>query len=638
MVQLNKNSLEKINLKINKIFNSSFFLIIIGIFILLKTLFFYDNTIAISEEINNQVVIGTIIFIMAIMCAISLLPNKVKIVTTIIIDTLISILLYADNLYFDFSNNMLSVAQISNIQYGDQIMATLPVLLEFKQILYFLDILIIIILLAFKELKIERKKEVTKKQQIIKFAVGSIGAIVFCALGSNYVSQGTKYSYNKNMQVRKATIYGYHIADIINSINFKNQAKYKTYDEMIKQYDELKENLQTTYGKEQYDFKNTLSGKNIIIVQLESIQEFVINKKINAKEITPNFNKFVNENIEFSNMNMQSYSTTADSEHSVMNSIYPMENGMSFSKYYTNTYDDIFKLYNKNNYFTAYMHGNYPTFWNRENVYGRLGINKLEFKEQFSDLSENINGDLSDELLYKQAVEKMEEYKTPFLVNIVSVSSHTPFTLEGLQDRNKISIDVGKYKDTYFGNYLEAVNYADYAFGEFINNLKQKGLYEDSAILIYGDHNGISMYDEELIDFLKQLNPELNDIDIKLNYTKVLCGLKLPGKNNHIEISKPVSKLDIKPTLCYLSGIEDGISLGTNMFENKDYVCLNNERIINDKYYFDENWYEISTGKKVDLDTLSQEEKEKLENYYNNMKKELDISISISINNLLKNK
>ena len=56
------------------------------------------------------------------------------------------------------------------------------------------------------------------------------------------------------------------------------------------------------------------------------------------------------------------------------------------------------------------------------------------------------------------------------------------------------------------------------------------------------------------------------------------------------------------------------------------------------KYYFDENWYEISTGKKVDLDTLSQEEKEKLENYYNNMKKELDISISISINNLLKNK
>ena len=36
-------------------------------------------------------------------------------------------------------------------------------------------------------------------------------------------------------------------------------------------------------------------------------------------------------------MHMQSYSTTADSEHSTITSLYPMENGMSFSKYYTNT-------------------------------------------------------------------------------------------------------------------------------------------------------------------------------------------------------------------------------------------------------------------------------------------------------------
>ena len=38
----------------------------------------------------------------------------------------------------------------------------------------------------------------------------------------------------------------------------------------------------------------------------------------------------------------------------------------------------------------------------------------------------------------------------------------------------------GKYKGSYFGNYLEAVNYADYAFGEFIKQLKQEGLYEDT--------------------------------------------------------------------------------------------------------------------------------------------------------------
>lgn len=623
--------------KVNKIFNSSWFLVIIGIFILLKTLFFYNNTIAITEEIEKELIIGTISFIAILIFIISMLPNKPKIITAIIVDALLSILLFADNLYFAFSNNMLSVAQISNLQYGDQIIATLPVLLEFKQILYFLDIIILVLLLIFKELKIERKKEITKKKKIFKFSVGILGTIIFGFVSTGYISQGTLYSYNKNMQVRKATIYGYHVSDIVNSINYKNQAKYKTYNEMINCYNELKEEYKKEYGEEQYNFKGILKDKNIILVQLESIQEFVVNKKINGKEITPNLNKFINENIEFSNMHMQSYSTTADSEHSVITSTYPMENGMSFSRYYTNTYDDIFKMYNNNNYFTAYMHGNYPTFWNRGNVYGRLNLNKLELKEDFVDLSENINGDLSDELLYKQAVQKMEKYETPFFVNIVSASSHTPFTLNGLQDRSKVDIDVGKYKDTYFGNYLEAVNYADFAFGVFIEDLKEKGLYEDTAILVYGDHNGLSMYDEEMIDFLKQLNPDINDVEIKLNYTRLLCGLKMPGKNKHIEIVKPVNKLDIKPTFSYLSGIEDGIHLGTNMFESKDFVCLNNERIINDKYYFDENWYEIETGKEVDIESLEKEEKEKLESYYNNMKKELDISISISIYNLLKN-
>ena len=54
---------------------------------------------------------------------------------------------------------------------------------------------------------------------------------------------------------------------------------------------------------------------------------------INGKEITPNLNKFLEENIEFSNMFMQSYSSTADSEFSTISSLYPMENGMSYSKY-----------------------------------------------------------------------------------------------------------------------------------------------------------------------------------------------------------------------------------------------------------------------------------------------------------------
>ena len=322
---------------------------------------------------------------------------------------------------------------------------------------------------------------------------------------------------------------------------------------------------------------------------------------------------------------------------------------MSYSKYYSNKYDDIFTMLKKEGYNTSYMHGNYGYFWNRENVYKSFGVDNLELKDKFEDQSENIMGYLSDELLYRQAVEKLETYNMPFFSYIVSASSHTAFTLDGLEDRTKVNIDVGKYKDSFFGNYLESMNYADYAFGIFIEELKKADLYDDTIILVYGDHNGIDMYNEEMLDFLKQTNENLNDVDIKLNYIRVACGIKIPGIEN-LKIEKPVNKLDIKPTFKYLvEGNDENIikeeksererkevSLGTNMFTRKDFVSLNNERIVTSKYYFDEKWFNKIDGTEVILEELPEEERNLLEEYYNDMKQEIEISTSISINNLLK--
>ena len=319
---------------------------------------------------------------------------------------------------------------------------------------------------------------------------------------------------------------------------------------------------------------------------------------------------------------------------------------MSYSKYYSNKYDDIFTMLKKEGYNTSYMHGNYGYFWNRGNVYKSFGVDNLELKDKFEDTSENIMGYLSDELLYKQAVEKLKTYNMPFFSYIVSASSHTAFTLDGLEDRTKVNIDVGKYKDSFFGNYLESMNYADYAFGIFIEELKKAGLYDDTIILIYGDHNGIDMYNE---------NDNLNDVDIKLNYIRVACAMKIPGIEN-LKIEKPVNKLDIKPTFEYLiKGNEEEnilsekqgketeeakerkeVFLGTNMFARKDFVSLNNERIVTSRYYFDEKWYNKIDGTEVILEKLPEEERNLLEEYYNDMKQELAISTSISINNLLK--
>ena len=631
-----KEVINKLKKVVNKVVNSFWFVVIIGIIILLKTIFFYNNTITANEQIENKLIIGTACFITVLICLICVLPNRPRIITVLTVNLLISILLLSDELYYSYSNNVLSLAQITNLQYGEEIISTLPSLIKIKHILYFLDIILILVLITLKKVQLIQKEKKTKKQIIGKILIGVLGIVIFIYIGNDYVQKSKDKSYNKDLQIKDSTIFGYHIYDIESTLNIKNNVKYSNYDEMIKDYEKLKNDYDVRYNQIESYYDGILEGKNIIILQLESIQEFVVDKKINGKEITPNLNKFLRENIEFSNMHMQSYSSTADSEHSTITSIYPMENGMSFSKYFANNYDDLFKMFNNAGYHTSYMHGNYPYFWNRGNVYGRLNLDELNLKEQFDDVSEEISGYLSDELLYKQSVQKLKTYRTPFISYIVSASSHTPFNLEGLQDRSKININIGEFKDTFFGNYLESANYADYAFGVFIDELKKEGLYEDTAILVFGDHNGVNMYDEKLIEFLNMLDNNLTDVDLKLNYTRVLCGLKIPGLKN-LKIEKPVNKLDIKPTLTYLAGIEDGFSLGTNMFGKKDFVCLNNERIISSKYYYDEKWYDIYTGKEVDMENIDEDTKKILNRYYNDMKMELDISNSISINNLLKN-
>lgn len=619
---------QKIKENLNKIVNSNFFIIIVMIVVFLKTILFYKSTICINEKIYINTIQMSIMYILSLFGMLYLLPKKGRNIAGIIMNILISILLFADNIYYSYSSNVLSVLQISNLQYGEEIMSTLPLLLKLPQILYFIDILTLIILIATSIIKIEKGKKSKTKFIVCRTIIGIICMIFFIILSINANSKVLEDPYNRDTQIKKGTIYGYHISDILNAIVGSKQSKYDNKEDMLEDYNLLKDEYNEKYGESYIDIKNSMEGKNVIILQLESIQEFVLNKTINGKEITPNLNKFINENIRLTNMFMQSYSTTADSEFSTVTSLYPVENGMAYSRYYKNNYDDIFKMFHNKGYTTSYMHGNYGYFWNRTNVYNNMEVDYIELKDKFMDISEDIMGYLSDELLYKQAVEKLKEYDDPFISYIVAASSHTGFTLDGLQDRSKVNIDVGKYKDTFFGNYLESVNYADYAFGIFIQELKNASLYDNSVIILYGDHNGLDMYNNEMIEFLKELDSNLTDTDIKLNYIRVLAGMRIPGINN-LRIDKPVSKLDIKPTLAYLCNTEEGVSLGTNMLAKKDFICLNNERIVTDKFYYDEVWSNIETGEIV-------EENEELKKYRDFMQKELEISKSIVLENLLK--
>lgn len=626
---------EKIKKYVNKMINSELFPIILGLMLFFKVALFYKLTIYKVGNYNVSILSKSFIYSMFLMTFFYLFKNRLRFIIGTVANILFSLLLFADNLYYNYSTSLISVSQISNLKYAEQIATSLSDLLSFSHILYFVDIIVVTLLLITKFLKIEKIKERAWKPAIIYVAVM---IMVYSSTIPTYVEAAEQFRYNKKMQLESGTLYTFHYLDVKSNINLRKTAKYKTKEELMPEYNKLKDTYTKNYQEDLYNLKGIAEGKNVIVLQLESFQNFLLYKTINGKEITPNLNKFMQENIQFNNMMIQSYSTTADSEHSAMTSLYPLENGMAFAQYSSNEYNDFFENYKNAGYYTIYMHGNEGSFWNRQNVYSHLDVDELDFIEAFDENSELINEWISDKALFEQAIPKLQNAESPFFASIVAASSHNAFDLPGLENKyDYVDIDVGEFKGIYFGDYLEAVNYTDKQFGMFIEKLKETGLYDDTVLVVFGDHYGMQMYNYEMLDYIEAVDHRYNTVETEINYINVPLGIRIPG-SEHMEINKTVSKLDIKPTICYLTGVEDSFSLGTNMFGDKDFVCLNNGIIVTDDYYYNGTWFYRSSGDALNIDNVDKDIRARLDYYIQCMEDELNISNSVVLNNLLKQK
>lgn len=102
----------KIKKVVEYIFSSRWYVVFIGIVLLLKTIFFYANTVFKNDTIWLWSVRQTCFFIVIIVFPLLLFKKSVRrFEFGMIIDVLISILLFADELYYSYASNILSVMQ-----------------------------------------------------------------------------------------------------------------------------------------------------------------------------------------------------------------------------------------------------------------------------------------------------------------------------------------------------------------------------------------------------------------------------------------------------------------------------------------------------------------------------------------------
>lgn len=321
-------------------------------------------------------------------------------------------------------------------------------------------------------------------------------------------------------------------------------------------------------------------GKNLIIIQLESLQNFVLNLDIDGVEITPVLNELANNHYYFPNFYQQvGQGNTSDAEFVVNTSFYIPPRGAATQVYGAKDLPSLPKLLQQNGYETATFHTNDVEFWNRDELYDALGFQHIYDKAYFGEEDVLFFGS-SDEILYSEtayALEELAQHDRPFYAHVIAMSSHHPYNLP--KDKQLIELPE-RYKDTLVGDYLVAQHYADYALGQFIDELQSRGLWEDSLIVLYGDHLGLPMYsldrDDQLL--LEEIYGREYTYTDMINIPLVIVSDSFTTPMVHDQLG---GQVDILPTVANLLGI----SLDDHLHFGQDLMTYDEFNLLPQRYY-----------------------------------------------------
>ncbi|MFD0674201.1 LTA synthase family protein [Cohnella sp. GCM10027633] len=314
-------------------------------------------------------------------------------------------------------------------------------------------------------------------------------------------------------------------------------------------------------------------GKNVLVVQAEAFQQFVIGQSIGGEEITPNLNKLIGQSVYFPNFYHQTaQGRTSDADFLTSCSMHPLPTGSVFIRFSSNEFDCAPSILKTQGYDTTIHHAYDGSFWNRYNMYNNMEYDQFYELKSFKN-DEPLGWSIGDKSFFRQTVNQLTTRdESPFYAMAITLSSHHPFRLPSSHK----PLNVAPFAGTTFGDYLQATHYVDAAVGELIEDLKAAGLWENTILAFYGDHDN-SLYDMKTYE--QFYGRPLNDMEKDAIIRKVPFFVHLPNDEHAGVNEKAVGQMDTLPTLMHLLGISasDKYLMGVSMLSeaNKSVVFRN---------------------------------------------------------------
>ena len=348
-------------------------------------------------------------------------------------------------------------------------------------------------------------------------------------------------------------------------------------------------------------------GMNLIVIQVESMQNFVLNAQYNGQEITPYLNQLLKEDTlyfdhYYTNMGK---GNTSDAEFSTQTGLYPVIEGASYDLYVDNSFNGLPKLLADKGYYTSAAIGDDKDFYNRATIYPRLGFDYF-YNEDNLNMDEISGLGLSDKSMFRQMAENLAGQESPFYSFIITLTNHYPYVLdEHLEATLKLR---DEDKDTLFGGYLQTIRYTDEAIGEFIEALKANGLYDNTIIAIYGDHHGLNCLDDENYEKMTEYLGYSYDYDTMLNIPLIL---HIPGLGEARTIETVGGQVDFLTTMANLFDLDlsSTVTFGQDLLNADEGFVATVAYMLQGSFIKDGVLYEIGrdgsfeSGRALDLHT-----------------------------------
>ena len=261
------------------------------------------------------------------------------------------------------------------------------------------------------------------------------------------------------------------------------------------------------------------------------------------------------------------------------------------------------------------VYGEYNDAFKNANNIPNLGYKSYDVDENYSsikipayfldidDLNMSIKGIYgewpSDEVFFTNVFDNLlnTDYNTPFMAFLTTVTTHQPYiTKSEYGDLYKEEF-MSKGYSAPVSRYFSKLKVLDNALGIMINSLKEKGILDDTVIVLTADHYPYGLKDSYLSEFI---NHDLEDYESERT-PFVIYNPELEST----EYTEYTSYINIIPTLANLMGIkyDPRLYMGTDILSEtynsrvvfadgswKNEIAYYNASNSTIKYYTDEEY------------------------------------------------